>query len=135
MAPWPGDMGRRRDRGGPSHRQDMGHHALGRAVVRSLAVRWWLGSGSVDAVSTSGAGSSHRARRRRWSPTKEAARRGIGEGSTVRWRPTEEAAPVDSAPRNSVRLSLVEAVSGMAMAHWGGATQNESRRKGWCDSY
>jgi hypothetical protein len=61
--------------GGPSHNQNgrpagphgtrssAGHRALGRAVASSPAVHRWPGGGSVDAVSTSWAGLSRRARR------------------------------------------------------------------------
>jgi hypothetical protein len=82
----------------------MGHRTLGYAMASSLAVRRWLGGGSVDAVSTSGAISSRWAWRQWRSPTEEAAWHGGGEGGAARWCLTEEVAPVDGAPWNDVRL-------------------------------
>jgi hypothetical protein len=76
-------------------RSSAGHRAHGRTVVSSPVVRRWPGGSSVGTVSTSGARSSRRARRRQQSPTTEAVQRGAGEGGSARWRPTEEVASVD----------------------------------------
>jgi hypothetical protein len=69
--------------------------AVARTVASSPAVRRWPGGGSVGAMSTSGAESGRRARRRQREPPVEAARRGDVDGDSTRWRPTEEATSVD----------------------------------------